>query len=88
MLVVPNTREAGVFQVKARTTHFLDVPFTMEPKVHFTWKYLLALTYPMTAGQQEAPIPSPQHKLKSGKYPEFLKRSLLLLGLPIMVLPN
>lgn len=36
MVVVPNTREAGVFHAKARTIYFLDVPFTMEPKVHFT----------------------------------------------------
>lgn len=35
-LVVPNTGEVGVLPVKARTTPFLDVPFPMGPKVHFT----------------------------------------------------
>lgn len=36
LLVAPNTREVGVFLVKASATQCLGGPFTVESKVHFT----------------------------------------------------
>lgn len=80
--------QRGWFQVKTRATRFSDVPFTMEPEVHFTLEITAAFAYLMAHGRQEASSTNPHCELKSGKDPEFLRSSLLLLGLPIMVLPN